>query len=261
MVKLIDTHSHIYLKNFDNDREIVINNFINSGGIKIILPDIDSNSRLKLFEVVSDYFDILLPTVGLHPTSVNSKNLKEEINSLYDSIDSNKNTIVAIGECGLDYYWDKTYIVEQKKAFIEQIIIASSLNLPLIIHSRDALDDIIKILKENNNNNFVKGVFHCFPGSLNEALILINMGFYIGIGGVITYPKNNLTEIVKNVPLEFILIETDSPFLSPVPYRGKRNEPSHLKIIVETIAQIRNVQIDVVAEITTNNAKKLFNIK
>lgn len=259
-MKLIDTHSHIYFKNFDNDRDSVINNFIKTGGLKIIVPDIDSDNRTKMFEIISTYPDVLLPAVGIHPTSVNNNNFNKEINLLHDFVNSGKNKIVAIGECGLDYYWDKSYINEQKKVFTEQIIIANSLNLPLIIHSRCSLEDIIKIIKENNSYP-VKGVFHCFPGNLNEALLLINMGFYLGIGGVITYPKNNFIEVVKNVPLEFILIETDSPFLSPVPYRGKRNEPSYSKIIVETIAQIKNTNVDLVAEITTENAKKLFNIK
>ncbi|MCX7953934.1 MAG: TatD family hydrolase [Bacteroidales bacterium] len=258
-MNFIDTHSHIYLEDFDADRDEIINNFKILGGFKIIVPDIDSLSREKMITVVNAHSNLLCAAVGIHPNSVNKDNYQKELNLFNDFITKNKQKIYAIGECGLDYYRNKLFKNEQIKVFYEQIITAKYLNLPLIIHSRSSLADVIKIIKENKHMQ-LKGVFHCFAGNPSEALFLIDKGFYIGIGGVITYNKNNLIDVVKKIPLEYILLETDSPFLSPIPHRGKRNEPKYIKIIAETIANIKNLSIEQVAEITTQNAKKLFNI-
>ena len=253
---LIDTHSHIYLEQFDKDRNEAINRSIESGIKKILLPDIDSSTRNKMFQVSNLYPEICLPMLGIHPTSVRS-NYLEEINLLKQSLKKNK--VYAIGECGLDYYWDKTFVVEQKYTLVEQFHLANIYQLPLVVHSRKSLNDIINLLKDFKSYNLT-GVFHCFPGGINEAKYLIEKGFYIGVGGVVTYKNSNLAEVVNYIPLESIVLETDAPYLPPIPHRGKRNESSFLIHIAQKIAEIKQIKVDVVAEKTTYNAKKLFKI-
>jgi TatD DNase family protein len=252
-----DTHTHIYLNHFDNDRDEVINRCITTGVKKLFVPDIDSETRDKMFEVSEKYPNIILPMLGLHPTSVNL-DYQNEITQIKQLLETKK--VYAIGECGLDYYWDTKYKSEQKSALVEQFNLAHKYNLPLVIHSRKSLHDIITLLKEYESFS-LKGVFHCYPGGINEANYLIKKGFYIGVGGVVTYKNSTLAEVVKAIPLEHILLETDSPFLPPVPYRGKRNESSFLIHIAQKVAELKQVSLEKVAETTTLNAEKLFNIK
>jgi TatD DNase family protein len=253
---LIDTHSHIYLEEFDKDRLEVVENAKNSGVGSIVLPNIDSESIPKMKQVVksdSGYFKMAL---GLHPTSV-KQNFKSELQSVFADFDPTD--FVAIGEVGIDLYWDKTYFSEQKYVFDFQIELSKKHGLPLIIHSRNSFDEIIDVLIPHVKSG-LKGVFHCFPGNLAQAKQVIDYGFYIGIGGVLTYKNSNMPEVVQGVPLERILLETDSPYLSPIPKRGKRNEPAYLKYIADKIAEITHTNFEKVASITTKNAQTLFGL-
>ncbi len=252
----IDTHTHIYLDEFDKDRDTVIERCLFSQVNKLLVPDIDSHSRSKMLNVCEQYHSTCLPMLGIHPTSVHS-DYEQELILLQNEM--TKHACIAIGECGLDYYWDKTYINEQKKVLIEQFIIASAYHLPLVIHSRKSLPDLLALIKEYAYLH-LSGVFHCFPGNINEAKILINAGFYLGIGGVVTYKNATMAAVVQHFPLEHILLETDSPYLPPVPYRGKRNESSYIPVIASKIAEIKNIPIEEVAAVTTQNAISLFHM-
>lgn len=253
----VDTHTHLYLEQFDNDRNEVIERSIHLGINTMLLPDIDSQTRHQMLAVSQQFKDHCYHMIGLHPTSV-KENYREELNLL--KIALKQTSACAIGECGLDYYWDKTFVKEQKEALIEQFHLAHQYQLPLAIHSRKSLDDIIQLLKIHKNLNLT-GVFHCYPGGINEAKYLFDQGFYIGVGGVVTYKNAQLAEVVKYLPLEAILLETDAPFLPPVPHRGKRNESAYLYHIAQKIAELKNIPIEEVANITTQQANRLFKIQ
>ncbi|MCX7861393.1 MAG: TatD family hydrolase [Bacteroidales bacterium] len=253
---LIDTHTHLYLDAFDTDRAEIIERSVQAGVKVMLLPDIDSNTRWQMIDVAQNYSSVCKFMLGLHPTSVKN-NYTEELDKLKKSL--TEYNCCAIGECGLDYYWDKTYIQQQKEVLVQQFYFAHHYQLPLVIHSRKSLEDIISLLKSHKNLNLT-GVFHCYPGGINEAKLLIDMGFYIGVGGVVTYKNSMLAEVVKYIPIESILLETDSPFLSPVPFRGKRNESSYITFIAKKIAEIKNMSIESVANITTREAVKLFKL-
>ena len=250
---LIDTHCHLYMPDFQNDFDKVLNNSLLNDVQKIILPNVDSESLPFLLNVFEKNKTIFSPTLGLHPTSV-KENFKEELEKIFSY---SFNNIVAIGEIGIDLYWDKSFIKEQKEAFDFQINIAIEKSLAIIIHSRNSINEIFEILKLYNNKNLT-GIFHCFPGSVQQAKQVIEKGFYLGIGGVLTYKNSGMQNVVKEIPLENLVLETDAPFLTPVPYRGTRNEPAYIKIIAEEIAKLKNIDVEEVAEITTKNAEKIF---
>ncbi|OFX38850.1 MAG: hydrolase TatD [Bacteroidetes bacterium GWA2_32_17] len=253
----IDTHTHIYSEQFDIDRNEAIKRAI-SKNIKImLLPAIDKGYSEKLINCTKSFPKNCLPMLGLHPTSV-KENYKEEIDFIKSEI-TNYNYI-AIGETGLDYYWSQTFVKEQEIVLREQIELAINYNLPIVLHSRNSLNEIFDILKDYRNNR-LNGVFHCFPGNTFDAEKVIELGFFLGIGGVVTYKNSIMAEVVKNISLEYFILETDSPYLSPVPYRGKRNESANIKIIAEKISEIKQISISKVEEITTCNTIKLFNLK
>ncbi|MDD3741619.1 MAG: TatD family hydrolase [Bacteroidales bacterium] len=251
---MIDSHCHIYLDEFLNDRSEAINRAISSGITHMVLPNIDNSSINQMTELSSQYPDIFINTLGLHPTSVKS-DYKEQLEIIF----SNHILINGIGETGIDLYWDKTYLKEQQESFDYQLDKACNLKLPIIIHSRNSLNEVIDIVK-NYVSKGITGVFHCFPGNAEEAKKIIDFGFYLGIGGVVTYKNSNMKEVVSAIPLEHILTETDSPYLTPVPFRGKRNEPYYLKYIIEKIAEIKNCDKNTVNNITTENCKRLFKL-
>lgn len=253
----IDTHTHIYSEQFDNDRNEVIKVAISKNVKFLLLPAIDKSYYKKLIDCTKLFPENCLPMIGLHPTSV-KENYKTEIDFIKSEISNNN--YIAIGESGLDYYWDKTFMKEQEIALRCQIEMAINYNLPIVLHSRNSLNDIFKILTDYKKSKLT-GVFHCFPGDPIEAEKAIEMGFFIGIGGVVTYKNSIMAEVVKNISLNNILLETDSPYLSPVPFRGKRNESKYIKIIAEKISEIKQISINKVEEITTNNAINLFNLK
>lgn len=250
---LIDTHSHIDTNDFE-DLDAILANAKNFGVEKIILPSVNRNSFEKVIEISNNYENVYC-ALGIHPTEV--RNAKEEDFEKIIELSSDKK-VVAIGECGLDYYWDKSYVEEQKVAFLKQIKIAKALKKPLIVHDREAHKDTFDLLKDVSE---IPVIMHCFSGSFELAKECVKKGFYIALGGVVTFKNaKKVHEIAKNIPLENLLLETDAPYLTPEPYRGKRNEPAYVKFVAEKIAEIRETSFDKIAEATTNNARKVFGI-
>ena len=256
-MEFIDTHSHLYDEAFSSEEDLAVERAIEANVTKMILPDIDASTREAMFTLAERHPDTLFPTLGLHPTSV-SQNWKEELNEVEKSLSSHK--IWAIGEIGIDCYWSKEFLEQQKEVFRVQLELAHKLDLPVIIHSRESTELIINILKDFKHLP-LRGVFHAYSGSVETFHELQKLGeWYIGIGGVLTYKKASIAETVKNIPLERILLETDSPYLTPVPHRGKRNESSYIPHIAEKLALQKEIDIAEVAHITTANAKRLFRI-
>lgn len=254
----IDTHSHLYSEQFKNDRTIAINEAIALGVDTILLPNISSKYTNNLLQLCNQFPENCFPMMGLHPCDVSEENFDSEMQHVEIELATNK--YIAVGEIGLDLYWDKTKIEVQKRAFIHQIKLAKKYQIPIAIHVREAFDEAIKIV-ESLNDNTLRGVFHCFTGSIVEAKRVIDLkDFYLGIGGVVTFKNSGLDQTIKEISLKNLILETDSPYLAPVPFRGKRNESKYLTKIAEKIAQIKNMTINEIAEITTANAKKLFHI-
>lgn len=253
---LIDTHAHLYLSEFDEDRSNAVINAQKQGVEKILLPNIDSTSIPGLKALAAEFPRQCLPMMGLHPTSVKS-NYLEELQIAYNELQQNQ--YIAIGEVGIDLYWDTTFYPEQVNALKTQIQWSREFNLPLVIHSRNSMDEILNVFDEENPET-LKVVFHCYSGNLEQAKKITGWGFYLGIGGVVTYKKSGLDQIVKEIPLEYLVLETDAPFLSPVPYRGKRNESAYIPNIAEKIAEIKHCSQQDVAQATTLNAINLFNL-
>lgn len=255
-MQFIDTHTHFYLSQFDNDREQVFKACLEAHVEVLLLPNIDSQSIEPMLKVCEQYPLHCFPMLGLHPSDV-KENYEEELNFILNHY--KKDTYIAVGEIGMDLYWDKTFVKEQIAAFCKQIDFALAHDLPLVIHSRKAFAEILSVLNDYKSKE-LKGVFHCFSGDLNQAKKVIEKGFYLGIGGVVTYKNAGLQNIVKEIPLDNLLLETDAPFLPPVPFRGKRNQSSYIPIIASKIAELKNTSLENVAQITTRNAKKLFKI-
>ncbi|HNW69054.1 MAG TPA: TatD family hydrolase [Bacteroidales bacterium] len=252
----IDTHTHLYAEEFSEDIDIVIQRALDKNVTTLLLPDIDRSTRPEMLALSKKFPDACLPMIGLHPTSV-KEDFKEELKEIENAICSHK--FFGIGETGIDLYWDKTFINEQIESFTFQIELALQHHLPIVIHSRKSLNEIISILK-NYKNKGLTGVFHCFPGNIREAEPLIDMGFYIGIGGVVTYKNSSMAEVVRHFDLSHLVLETDAPYLTPVPFRGRRNESSYIPLIADYIAQLKSIPIEEVAEKTSANAKKLFRL-
>ena len=250
---IIDTHSHIYLEDFDTDLLDVITRAKNIGVEKICLPNIDSKSIKRMLDLENQFPDLCKAMIGLHPTSV-KENYESELEIIEKHLSKRK--FIAIGEIGIDLYWDKSFKEQQIIVFKKQIELANKYNLPIAIHTRDSFDETFEILRKFTP--IPKGVFHCFSGSAEQAKKATDLGFYLGIGGVITFKNSKLSEKVKDIPLTKLLLETDAPFLTPTPYRGKRNEPSYLKYIAEKIAETKEISYQEVIEITSDNARKLF---
>jgi TatD DNase family protein len=253
-MKLIDSHCHLYLPDFKGDIGAVIQRATLEGVEKFFLPAIDSNSFADMISLEIQYPDKCISMMGLHPCSVKN-NYKEELIIVENWLQKRK--FSAIGEIGLDFYWDKTFGQQQLEAFKIQIEWALYYKLPIIIHTRNAMQETINVIKEYSSKG-LKGIFHCFSGSYENAKDIINAGFYLGIGGVVTYKNSGLAEVLAKIDIKYLVLETDSPYLSPVPYRGKRNESSYLKYIVKRLAEIKKVSIEEVANITTANTQKIF---
>jgi TatD DNase family protein len=257
MLQYIDTHTHLYDDAFQEDIDEVVKRAKEAGISSCILPAIDMENHDRLVALCEKYPGCMFPCTGLHPTSV-KQNWKEELSFVHDRIAEGR--YFAIGEIGMDGYWSRDYIKEQEEVFVSQLKLAYKLDLPVIIHSRDATGEIFKALAGIKGIG-IRGVFHAFSGSYETFSRLSDYGeFLIGIGGVITYKNANLRDTLKKIPLENLILETDSPWLTPVPYRGTRNEPSYLTQIAASVAEAKGCELEEVAEITTNNAKKLFRI-
>lgn len=246
----------MYDEAFDEDYKDVIQRAINQKVTKLILPDIDSTSRERMFSLAEQYPETCFPMLGIHPTSIN-ENYQKELDLFFEELTKRK--IIGIGEIGIDLYWDKTFLEQQTEVFTKQVIVAQEQNLPIVTHVRKAFNETYKALRSLPSQEF-KGIFHCFSGSKEEAFKVIEMGFHIGIGGVLTFKTSHLDEIVKAIPREKIVLETDDPYLTPVPHRGERNEPGYVKFVAEKLAAILNCSVDEVMDFTTENALSIFSL-
>ena len=250
----IDTHSHLYLKDFSNDIAEVLVRAEEKNVKKIFFPAIDSSTHEDMIVLEEKYPQTFKSMMGLHPCSV-KENFKDELKIVEDYL--SKKQFIAIGEIGLDFYWDTNFVQQQYEAFNIQMQWALERNMPIVIHTRNAMQETIDAVKPFANKG-LKGIFHCFGDTVEKAEQIITMGFLLGIGGVVTYKKSGLDETLKHIDLKHIVLETDAPYLTPVPFRGKRNESSYLELIATKVAEIKNVSLEEVKTITTSNAEKLF---
>lgn len=255
MLYFIDTHAHLYLPEFDSDRDKVVETAIQRGVKKIFLPNIDVATVGKMNAIADKFPGVCYPMIGLHPTSV-KENYAEELAVITDELE--KGVYYGIGETGIDLYWSKTFFIEQCLAFTSQLDLSVKKRLPVIIHARESFNEILEIL-EGYRYKGLTGIFHAFTGSSEMAGKVTDMGFKLGIGGIVTYKNSTLPEIIRETDLTHIVLETDSPYLAPVPQRGKRNECSYVTYIAEFISKIKNVSLETVASITTANALDLLN--
>lgn len=252
----IDTHSHIYDEAFDTDRELVFQRALDAGVEMVLLPNTDESTIKPMMQFYESHLDNCRVMMGLHPEGV-KEDYKRHLAVIEKEME--KDCWVGIGEIGLDLYWDKTYEKQQVEVLREQIAWAKSLHLPVALHTREAFNLMFKVL-EHEQDGSLSGVFHCFNGSEEQAKIAIDLGFHLGLGGVITYKNCDVKNYLENIPLDKIVLETDDPYLPPVPYRGKRNEPSYMIEVAKKIAEAKHIDINEVAEATTNNARNLFRL-
>ena len=251
---LTDTHIHLYAEEFDADRNDLIRKAADENIKRFFLPNIDSTSIDGMKRIIDAHHETCFPMMGLHPCYV-KENYINELKKIETEL--SKNNYCAVGEIGIDLFWDKTFVKQQEEVFEKQILWASELNLPIIIHSRNSTDEIIALLEKNTQlKNF--GIFHCFTGTIEQAQKIISMGFYLGIGGVVTFKNSGMDKVVSQIDLQHIVLETDAPYLSPTPHRGKRNIPSYLKLVAQKISEIKNCSLEEVANLTTENSKNIF---
>ncbi len=253
---LVDTHTHLYEEQFEADRTAMIERALANDVSKMIIPNVDSTTIDGMMRLTREFPGHIFPMMGLHPCYVKPDTYIQELEVVKSHLEKEK--FVAVGEIGIDLYWDKTTLDIQAEAFEIQCNWALEKNLPIAIHSRDSTHVLIEILKKRKQNPH--GVFHCFTGSVEEAHEILKLGFYLGIGGVVTYKNTHLRDTLKVLPLEKIVLETDAPYLPPVPYRGKRNESAYTKIVAETLCSVYEKSLDEIASVTTQNAHHLFGI-
>lgn len=256
MLNFVDTHTHLYLKEFDQDRDTVVVRAREQGVSHMLLPNVDARTIGPMMQLHEAYPAHCLPMMGLHPTSVKPgfEKTLQEMESWFE-----KKKIVAVGETGIDLYWDQTHKVLQQEAFVMHMEWALQYDLPLVIHSRNSVNEIKDAL-ESYRGRGLRGVMHCFPGDEKQAGWFIDFGLLLGIGGVVTYKKSDMAKVVSHVGLEYVILETDAPYLPPVPFRGKRNEPAYLHYVANKIAEIKKIPVEDVAAITSSNAIQLFNL-
>lgn len=252
---LIDSHAHLYLADFEQDRSAMLENARLAGVEQILLPAIDSETHAALV-AMEEQFSQCKVMMGVHPCSIKA-DYQSELSIARDWW--NKRDFIAVGEIGLDFYWDKTFVDQQYDAFRLQIEWALEKKVPIVIHSRNACLECVQVVKEYKGRGLT-GVFHCFSGSIEEAREIIKLGFYLGIGGVLTYKNAGLGAVLADVPLEHIMLETDAPYLTPVPNRGKRNESAYLTLVATKLAEVKAVSVEQIAQITTHNARMLFSL-
>lgn len=252
----IDTHAHLYLEEFNEDIDTVVENAKHAGIQQILLPNISASYIEPMNRLKSAYPELFKTMIGLHPGSV-GEDFETELDVVYKELQSG--SYIAVGEIGTDLYWDVTYKDQQLIAFERQLVWAKEFSLPVVIHARNSMELTIDSVSRQQNG-LLSGVFHCFTGTVEEAEKIIEMGFYLGIGGVSTYKNSGLNEVLKQIGLEHLVLETDSPYLPPVPYRGKRNESSYMVMVAEHLAGVKGVSLEEVAARTTENARKLFKV-
>lgn len=252
----IDTHAHIYSEQLLADKNEILTRASAAEVTTIIMPAIDSQTHNTMLAMEAQEPVTCFAMMGLHPCSVNA-GFKQELDIIESFL--TQRSFIAIGETGLDFYWDLTFKEQQYLAFEQQIEWAIAYNIPIVIHSRNSTRECINLVSKYVSRG-LKGVFHCFGGSMEEAVAIADMGFYMGIGGVLTFKKSGLDEVIKKTGLDKVMLETDAPYLAPVPYRGKRNEPSYIPVIAHKLAEVMGLPVEDVAAITTTNAKKLFGL-
>ena len=253
-MKLIDTHTHLYLQEFNPDIDQVIQRSFDAGVEKFYLPSIDSSENNALLALENKFPQNIFAMAGLHPCSVN-ENFKEELDEIQQQLLKRK--FAAIGETGLDFYWDTSFAEQQYESLHIHAGWALQYKLPLVLHTRKAMQETIDVVKSYTGKN-LSGIFHCFSGTLQNAKDIIDMGFLLGIGGVLTYKNSGLAEVIKEIDLKYIVLETDAPYLPPVPFRGKRNESSYLTYVVQKLSEIKGIPVEEVAAQTTENAERIF---
>jgi hydrolase, TatD family len=256
-MEFIDTHTHLFLSDFEEDCSAVITRAIAAGVSPMLLPNIDKETIAPMLAMCNNFPANCFPMMGLHPTSV-KEDYKEQLEIIESELQKHK--FVAVGEVGIDLYWDKTFFDQQCEAFAYQIELARKFSLPLVIHCRESFDEILDVLRANKNSSLYSGVFHSFSGNIEQACEVIQMGFKIGINGTITFKNSKLGDVIRELDMEHLLLETDSPFLTPVPKRGQRNESSYIQYVAQKIADVKEVSLEEVARVTTSNAKSLFNL-
>ena len=255
---MIDTHSHIYGPEFDEDRDLVVERARQAGVEAILLPNINADSVLPMLELCRAYPQFCFPMIGLHPEDVR-EDYQTRLAEMEDLLEK-PHSFLAIGEVGLDFYWDDTFRKQQIEALERQVCWARDYNLPLVIHCRSAHRELVEVMERHRADN-LSGIFHCFGGTCEEAAELLSFdGFVLGIGGVLTYKKSTLPEVLKTVPLERVVMETDSPYLAPVPHRGKRNESAYVVYVAQRLAEVYGCDVSVVDNVTTSTAKRLFGL-
>jgi TatD DNase family protein len=253
---ITDTHTHLYSEAFDEDRDVIINKAIDKGVSRFFIPSIDSTYTEAMLQLENDYPENMFLMMGLHPTHVKD-NYLGELNHVEVMLAKHK--FYAIGEIGIDLYWDKSTLEIQKKAFKTQIQLAKKYKLPIVIHCREAFDEIFEVLETEKSDDLF-GIFHCFTGTLEQAHQAISYNMKLGIGGVATFKNGKIDKFLNQIDLKHIVLETDSPYLSPVPYRGKRNESSYIIYVLEKLSFIYNMPLEDIANITTNNSKDIFKV-
>jgi TatD DNase family protein len=259
---LTDTHAHLYAEQFEGDSDEMIRRSLDSGVSRVFLPAIDTGTHEQLVSLADKYPQNCFAMMGLHPCSVDAATIEKEIAAIEEW--HSKRKFVAVGEIGIDLYWDKTQLVLQQEIFARQIDLAIKLNLPVIIHSRSAFNECFEIVKEKKSTvagKNLKGIFHCFSDGIEDAEKVISLGdFYMGIGGVLTFKNSGIDKVVEQIATAHFVLETDAPYLAPVPFRGKRNESSYLVHIAKKFAEIKKCSVEVLAIITTENSKLIFGI-
>ncbi|WP_425669204.1 TatD family hydrolase [Vibrio owensii] len=254
---MIDTHAHIYAREFDNDRDEVVKRALEQGIDKILLPNIDLESIEPMLKTEAAYPEICRSMMGLHPCYVDG-NVEQTLAIIRDWFE--KHNFIAVGEIGIDLYWDKTFRAEQEMAFVTQLNWAKEMNLPVVIHTRDSIEETLTLLRQEQDGS-LRGVFHCFGGSVEEAQAINELGFHLGLGGVSTFKNGGMDKVIPHLDMNWVILETDCPYLAPVPHRGKRNEPAYTSLVAARVAELRGESLEAIDALTTKNAEELFNLK
>ena len=253
---MIDTHTHLYLEQFDDDRTAVVQRALDAGVQAMLLPNIDSKTIQPLLALCDQFPQHVFPMIGLHPTDV-KENYEQELEIVKQQLATGR--YIAIGEIGIDLYWDKTWLSQQQLALEAQVQMAKDYHLPIVLHVRDSFDEVFEIIGTAADENLT-GVFHCFTGNRDQAEKIIGWGFKLRIGGMVTYKNSGQAQVLAGIDLRHLLLETDAPFLAPVPHRGKRNESAYLTLIAAKLAEIKNVSVEEVGRVTSQSAREVFNI-
>jgi len=251
---MIDSHAHIYASEFDQDRDQVVQRALEQGVEKILMPNIDLDSIEPMLRTQAAYPQICHSMMGLHPCYVDN-NVKQTLDIIHSWFD--KHNFIAVGEIGIDLYWDKTYKAEQEMAFITQLNWAKEMKLPVVIHTRDSIEETLALLRKEQDGS-LSGVFHCFGGSVEEAKAINDLGFHLGLGGVSTFKNGGMDKVIPHLDMNYVILETDCPYLAPVPHRGKRNEPAYVSLVAQRIADLTNQAVNNVIQKTNKNVKQLF---